>query len=343
MTFIKMPKVSVIIPVYGVELYAERCVRSLMEQTLDDIEYLFIDDCTPDHSMDIIRKVVNEYPQRINQVRFGKMPINSGLAAVRRHGMLLVMGEYVIHCDSDDYIEFDMYASMYAMAKEQNLDMVICDFFNSNDNYDIECTQRFDSTSDEGFRFLLAGILHGATWNKLVRRGVYTSNEIDYPMDNQWEDKALMIQLAFFSKSIGHLNRSLYHYFYNPKSLSNNQTVSSISRRYIQMKNNAELILKFLEKNDLVSKYKDEILLMKYNVRGCYDILVDDDKYYKLWRSTYPEVDVNILRNEFFTLKGKLHYLLVYFRVYHLFFIMKYGKDYYRKMSGKMSVFIDEK
>ena len=327
-----MAKVSVIVPVYGVELYAERCVKSLMEQTLDDIEYLFIDDCTPDCSMDIIKNIVNRYPQRISQVRFEKMPINSGLAAVRKYGILLAKGEYIIHCDSDDYIELNMYASMYTLAKERNFDMVICDFFSSDDKRDMNVPQNFVSTSsDEVFRLLLAGVLHGSTWNKLVHRSIY-DNMIDYPIDNQWEDKALMIQLAFYSKSIGHLNRTLYHYCYNPKSLSNVQTVSSINRRHTQMKNNAELILRFLERNDLMSKYKDEILLMKYSVRGCYDIFVDDDKYYELWRSTYPEVD----KNRILSLKGKFHYLLVYFRVYHLFFIMKYGKKYYRKMSGKI-------
>ena len=329
-----MAKVSVIVPVYGAELYAERCARSLMEQTLDDIEYLFIDDCTPDRSMDIIRNVVNEYPQRINQVKFDKMPTNSGSAAVRRHGMLMAKGEYVIHCDSDDYIEFDMYASMYDMAKRQNLDMVICDFFNGD--YDRGCIQCFPTTSEEVLRLLLAGILHGATWNKLVRRDIYTNNTIDYPQDNQWDDKALMIQLAFYSRSIGHVTRPLYHYCNNPTSLSNIQTVSSINRRYTQMKNNADLILIFLERNDLISKYKDEILLMKYSVRGCYDILINNHKYYELWRSTYPEVDRNILKNRLLSLKGKFHYLLVYFRIYHILFIVKYGKSYYRKMSGKM-------
>ena len=62
-----MPKVSVIIPVYGVEKYIERCARSLFKQTLDDIEYLFIDDCTPDDSVDVLRNVLEEYPNRKSQ------------------------------------------------------------------------------------------------------------------------------------------------------------------------------------------------------------------------------------------------------------------------------------
>ena len=199
-----MAKVSVIVPVYGVELYVARCVKSLMEQTLEDIEFLFIDDCTPDHSMDIIRYIVNEYPQRVNQVRYYKMPVNSGLPTVRRYGVQLAEGEYIIHCDSDDWVEPEMYASMYTMAKKGNLDMVVCDFYHSYDNQNIINTQKFDCVVDEVLRLLLSGKLHGATWNKLVRREVYDSNLIDYPIDNQWEDKALVIQLAFYSQHIGY-------------------------------------------------------------------------------------------------------------------------------------------
>lgn len=82
-----MPKVSIIVPVYGVEKYIERCCRSLFEQTLDDIEYLFIDDCSPDRSIEILKKVLDEYPHRKNQVHIHRMGKNSGQAAVRKWGM----------------------------------------------------------------------------------------------------------------------------------------------------------------------------------------------------------------------------------------------------------------
>ena len=95
-----MPKVSVIIPIYGVEKYIERCVRSLFEQTLDDIEYLFIDDCSPDGSVRIIMRILDEYPNRKEQVIIHRMEQNSGQAKVREWGMKNATGDYVIHCDS---------------------------------------------------------------------------------------------------------------------------------------------------------------------------------------------------------------------------------------------------
>lgn len=104
-----MPKVSIIIPVYGVEKYIERSARSLFEQTLDDIEYLFIDDCTPDKSVEILKRVLEEYPHRKSQVVIHRMEQNSGQAKVREWGMRNATGEYVIHCDSDDWVDMHMY------------------------------------------------------------------------------------------------------------------------------------------------------------------------------------------------------------------------------------------
>ena len=100
-----MPKVSVIIPVYGVEKYIEKCARSLFEQTLDDIEYLFVDDCTPDKSVDILKHILEEYPHRKSQVVIHRMEQNSGQAVVREWGVKNAKGDFIIHCDSDDWVD----------------------------------------------------------------------------------------------------------------------------------------------------------------------------------------------------------------------------------------------
>ena len=123
-----MPKVSIIVPVYGVEKYIERCARSLFEQTLDDIEYLFIDDCTPDKSVEILKRVLEEYPHRKSQVVIHRMEQNSGQAKVREWGMRNATGEYLIHCDSDDWVDMDMYRIMYEEAKRTDADIVMCGY-----------------------------------------------------------------------------------------------------------------------------------------------------------------------------------------------------------------------
>ena len=112
-----MPKVSVIIPIYGVEKYIRRCAESLFSQTLDDIEFIFIDDCSPDKSMEILYSVMDVFRSKITEkhwsIRIERMPQNCGQAYVRRYGMSLCSGDFVIHCDSDDWVDINMYKKLY--------------------------------------------------------------------------------------------------------------------------------------------------------------------------------------------------------------------------------------
>ena len=108
-----MPAVSVIVPVYNVEPYIARCVRSLFGQTLQDMEFIFVDDCTPDKSMEIMWQILkDEFPERLSQVKFYRMPQNSGVAKVRMKGIFMASGDYVIHCDSDDMVDPDAYRTI---------------------------------------------------------------------------------------------------------------------------------------------------------------------------------------------------------------------------------------
>ena len=123
-----MPKLSVVIPVYGVEKYIERCARSLFEQTLDDIEYIFVNDCTKDRSIDILNAVINDYPARKEQVRIVHHEKNKGLPFARQSGWQVATGEYIANCDSDDWVALDFYEIMYNEAIEKNADMVVSDY-----------------------------------------------------------------------------------------------------------------------------------------------------------------------------------------------------------------------
>ena len=105
----EQPKVSVVIPVYGVEKYIERCARSLFEQTMQEgIEYIFVDDCSPDRSIEILEKVLKEYPHREPQVKIIQHSKNQGIFYTRNTGVENATGEYIIHCDSDDWVEPDI-------------------------------------------------------------------------------------------------------------------------------------------------------------------------------------------------------------------------------------------
>jgi len=163
-------KVSVVIPVYGVEKYIERCVRTLFGQTLDDMEFIFVNDCTPDCSIDLLCSVLEEFPQRKEQVRIINQPHNMGAAKAREVGIKAATGEYIIHCDSDDWVDCDMYRQMYEKAKADNLDYVICRSICYTDG--INHTLVTNTISDNREQFI-EDMLHGETtvslWSRLVK------------------------------------------------------------------------------------------------------------------------------------------------------------------------------
>ncbi|HDX6611302.1 TPA: glycosyltransferase family 2 protein, partial [Escherichia coli] len=117
-----IPKVSVIVPVYNTERYVERAIISLMEQTLDDVQFIIIDDGSKDNSLNIIKQVIARYPARQGQVTLISRE-NRGVAATRAQGMELATGDYVIHLDSDDWAELNWLEALYTKAIEDNADV----------------------------------------------------------------------------------------------------------------------------------------------------------------------------------------------------------------------------
>ena len=117
-----MIKVSVIIPVYNVEIYIEKCINSLINQTLKEIEFIFVNDGSPDNSVSIIKK----YQKKDKRIKLLEKE-NGGQASARNLGMKHAKGEYIAFVDSDDYVKENMYELMYNRAKKDNLDIVMCE------------------------------------------------------------------------------------------------------------------------------------------------------------------------------------------------------------------------
>ena len=123
--------ISVIIPIYNVEKYVERCILSIMNQTYtESVECIVVNDCTPDNSMKIVERLVADYKGTI-QFKLFHHEHNKGIAAVRNTGLYAASGDYILYIDSDDYCEPDMLEKMYAKAMEGNADVVIADYWDT--------------------------------------------------------------------------------------------------------------------------------------------------------------------------------------------------------------------
>lgn len=316
-----MPKVSVIIPVYGVEKFIERCAVSLLEQTLDDIEYIFIDDCTKDASIEILRKVLLRYPNRASQVRIESMPHNSGLPAVRKRGLSLANGEYVAHCDSDDWVEVTAYEKLYEKAVKNDLDMVFCDYYKSNGKSHTVVSRRIDFTSKDDILKSITKNADWCVWSGIARRSLYLDNLITFPKNNNGEDFALMFQLIFYAKSYSRVNEPLYFYYLNQKSITNAQTETAYLNRLNQLIENTKLVIGFIENNKKSKEYNSLINCYKLYCRTKISPLTRQSKYHKLWLTTFPELSVaNVVFNNIIPFRTKLHYFAVRLHLYHLIF-----------------------
>lgn len=203
----KVPKVSVIVPVYKAEAYLHRCVDSIIAQTLTDWELLLVDDGSPDRSGEIC----DEYASKDARIRvFHKE--NGGVSSARQKGMDEAQGEYTIHADPDDWVEPTMLEELYKKAKDDDADMVICDYFTNEGSNQTYITQKPSNLNSNTVLKELFQQLHGSCWNKFVRRSCY-SGKADFPDGiNCCEDLVWCIKVLINNPQISYIPKAYYHY-----------------------------------------------------------------------------------------------------------------------------------
>lgn len=205
--------VSICIPIYGVEKYIERCAISLFEQTYQNIEYIFVDDCTPDKSVEILESVIEKYPNRKPYVRIIKHKKNRGLGSARNTAVDAVKGEFLMHVDSDDWIDNDCVRLCVEKQKENDADIVNFDAIKHCKNYNTSLRH----VEIESAKNLTLAILERETlftiWGRLIRSSLYKNNHISVKDGiNMGEDYQIIPKLTYLSKKIDFVHDLLYHY-----------------------------------------------------------------------------------------------------------------------------------
>lgn len=308
-----MTKVSVIVPVYGVEKYIERCARSLFEQTLVDMEFIFIDDCTPDKSIDVLKSILEEYPHRKTQVKILPMEQNSGQAAARKRGMLAASGEYMIHCDPDDWVDLDMYGRMYNLAVHTGSDMVRCDFVRTDGNNSTPCLSIPESDYSDNAK-LISHLLRGedmsSLCDKLVKRSL-VAEDFEFPKFNMQEDFVICLQYFLNGKKTTHIAQPFYHYFYNPASICGRKDDETYAYRLKSVTANRTLALSIIERRGLTEKFHDDIVAMKFHARDEVAAVAHRPRFNKLWKETFPEINDEVMHCDALPLRDKYKYLAI--------------------------------
>lgn len=207
-------RISLIVPIYGVEKYIAKFAESALDQTYQDLQFIFVNDGTKDRSMEILRDLIaNRYAHLQSRIVIVDKE-NGGLPSARKAGLDVAEGEYVLFADSDDWMETDAVEKVMAKADETHADIIYFDLIKEYGNRTSYKREReyTGATKDDFIVNMFNYKSFGYTVTKCFKRRLYTENVIYFPKLGMHEDIYLMSQIIFHAKSLVHIPEALYHY-----------------------------------------------------------------------------------------------------------------------------------
>ena len=240
-----MPKVSVIVPIYNVEKYLEKCINSLLSQTLEDIQIILVNDGSKDNSGNIAREYEKNNKNRIIYVE----KENGGLSDARNYGLKYATGDFVAFLDSDDYIEKNAYEEMYNKAIEENADYVECDFI-----WEFPNKIRVDKQYPYKNKKEMLSFVRVVAWNKLIKRQLIIDNNLEFPKGLRYEDIEFTYKLIPFVNKFAYVDKPFIHYVQREGSIANVQ-----NERTAEIFTVLDNVIEFYKKNNIYEEYRNEL------------------------------------------------------------------------------------
>lgn len=327
-------KVSVIVPIYNTEKFLRKCIESIVNQTLEEIEIILINDGSTDNSHIICEEYSRKYPKKIRYINNK----NIGCSATRNLGISLAKGEYIAFVDSDDYIEQEMYQEMYEKAKKENLDIVVCGI-----NYINEQTQKIKKSIPINIKekndYLYYKNRMANPVNKLFKKSLIKN--ILFPVEtHSGEDIVFCFKAILSVKYISHIEKPYYNYIHH-----GNNSIFNLEKRLGIFIAFNELYHYLIDKNYI----KDKKIMKKfyenfnfYAIKGVFFMLLNPKlvsieeykKYNKLFYEELREI-------KYLPLKSKL---LVHYYMVVIWSIRKFNLyDILKKIKNKIGEFYEGK
>lgn len=240
-----MPKVSVIVPIYNVEKYIKKCMDSLVNQTLQEIQIIFVNDGSTDESGNIAKEYASKYPNKIIYLE----KENGGLSDARNFGMRYAEGEYIAFLDSDDYVENTMYEEMYNKALQENSDYVECDFL-----WEYPDKTKKDKRNSYNNKKEMLTNVRVVAWNKLIKREILEKNNISFPKGLRYEDIEFTYKLIPYLNKVSYVDKEFVHYVQRNNSIANVQ-----NERTAEVFTIFDNIIKYYQEKGFYEEYKEEL------------------------------------------------------------------------------------
>lgn len=315
------PIISIIIPVYNTERYLKKCFDSVINQTYKNIEIIIVNDGSTDNSLSII----NEYAQNDYRIKIVNKP-NGGLSSARNTGINTATGDYVLHVDSDDWIELNMCEKLLENAIKHNSQIVISDvYFEMDKGSYVRKEPYAEIENRDSFlkKYLLYAGLN-SVWNKLFSLSLYKKNNLFHYEDiSLGEDATTLLRLIAMSSCISYVNQPFYHY-----NMKSNGMSRGIKKNIMQYYTGLKKVEQFYKQKNIAT---DLFPLIRFKVAYSELVKCNLKKAKKLGYNDYQTLakifiyDVkNITSNNLYKeYKLKYKLFIFFYRIYYSLISLK--------------------
>ena len=250
-----MKEISVIVPVYNVEKYLEKCLDSLENQKFNSYEVILVDDGSTDNS----RRIAERYADSCGEIFMLVSQENKGLSEARNTGMKYANGKYICFVDSDDYVEECYLEELYRCMEEQNADLVFC-AFRSVDEIGNTIRNIVEADFDSGTTYTLKQrkdllLTQNAAWNKLYKKDIIVDNNLQFTPGAWYEDLRFVKKYMLFASRFAYCDHVLYNYLIRQGSIMN----SMGSKRNVEIIGAIDEVVQFYKKQEIMEEFYDEI------------------------------------------------------------------------------------
>lgn len=313
-------KVSILVPFYKVEKYVGRCVESLFTQTYQNIEYVFVNDCTPDKSMEVINEKIEKYGMT-SKCKMIVHEQNLGISASRNDCLDNMTGDYFLFIDSDDYIDKDMVELLVEAAIKENADISGCGYIEEYADHSVEHPQKYTNDHDEMMRAITLLTIKGVMWKLLVRSTIVTEHrdEVRFiPDRNMVDDYLFCCQIFYYAQRFAGVDRCMYHWIqYNPNNYTHT-TIFAVESQAAAIRKTEE----FYREKGVYEVVKDELLKRKFISK--LPLLLDKQcRDVSRWNRLFPESN-DVWRKMSFSIGNQLVFMVANSPLYRLIAILRF-------------------
>lgn len=310
-----MFKISIIIPCYNAEMYIERCLNSIISQTIgyEHIQMILVNDASTDGTLELLQRYEQEFPNNICVITYEE---NKGQAYARNLALQYAMAEYVLNVDADDWIELDAVEKMIHVVEKQPVDMVMC--YNDRPKYEVAAIS-LRLGEDEYYEFddpqirkevIMSQRLRVMACGRMIRKELLIENQIEFPEGYKFEDCYWTMRIYLAMKNVYIINETLYHYYWNPESTVNGGK-QDLDRVFVGM-----MLLEDAKRYGYYEQFKEEIDFYFYEKAFC-------DTIFALFRFNQVSIEMielikknlllncEILNNYYYVEKREIKYSIL--------------------------------